>query len=102
MNYWTLTPPTKWQAGTTGAARVPFYFSCADCNAPDVPIAGILSEDGTYTGIGLLRGVDAFVRPAMFCVPCFEKRITAPSAAAPPPADVERAYPGDPHHADDL
>lgn len=75
MLYWSLEPPAQWKAGTVGAEQKPFYFSCADCGAKEPPIAGILSTDGTYAGIGLLK-VDGgpFVNPAMFCAPCFEKR----------------------------
>ena len=76
MTYWTLDPPAKWQAGTVGAERTPFYFSCADCHEKDALIAGIISEDGTYARIGLLRCADSImVRPAMFCAPCLAKRL---------------------------
>lgn len=77
MNYWTVNPPTRWQAGTVGAARTPFYFDCADCGQEDAEIAGILSSDGTYLGTALLGGDHGpcSYRPAMFCQPCFDARM---------------------------
>jgi hypothetical protein len=78
MRYWTLDPPARWQAGSGGAEKTPFYFDCADCGAKEPPIAGIISNDGTFTGIGLLGGDRApFVRPAMFCAPCMAVRLAA-------------------------
>lgn len=76
MTYWTMEPPTKWQAGTVGVERQPIYFSCADCGMHDAEIAGLLSTDGTFQGIGILRGEDGFFRrPAMFCAVCFQRRL---------------------------
>ncbi len=76
MQYWTLNPPAQWKAGNVGAARTPFYFNCADCGAKEPPIAGIISTDGTFAGIGLLKSADSiFVKTAMFCSPCYAKRI---------------------------
>ena len=76
MQYWTLNPPQQWQAGTIGANHTPFYFDCADCGATEPKIAGIISRDGTYTGIGILGDAPPY-RPAMFCEPCFTKRTGA-------------------------
>lgn len=76
MQLWTVDPPTKWQAGSVGAAREPIYFSCADCSQKEAKIAGIISTDGTYAGIGLLGKLEGCnLRPAMFCGACFEKRL---------------------------
>ncbi len=41
--YYTVEPPTKWQAGTVGEAHVPFYFDCADCGADEPEIAGVIA-----------------------------------------------------------
>lgn len=81
MQCWSLDPPAQWKAGSVGAERKPFYFDCADCGAKEPPIAGIISTDGTFSGIGLLAGNTPFVKPAMFCAPCFAKRLS-------PKADV--------------
>jgi hypothetical protein len=81
FTYYSLTPPAQWKAGSVGTPPhdTPFYFNCADCDAKEPPIAGILSTDGTFTGLALLRGPDTvFVKPAMFCANCFEKRIACP------------------------
>jgi hypothetical protein len=78
VNYWTLDPPKQWQAGTSGHGdnQTPFYFSCADCGTKDAVIAGILSSDGTYYGIGIIKIAGSFfVNPAMFCQPCFDIRL---------------------------
>jgi hypothetical protein len=79
FRYWALDPPTRWQAGTVGVKAEPFYFDCGDCGAKEPPIAGILSTDGTFKGLGVLPVKDSapFVRPAMFCADCFHKRVTA-------------------------
>jgi hypothetical protein len=75
LQYWTVDPPKPWQAGTTGANREPFYFSCADCHEKDAKIAGIISTDGTYSGIGLIGTLDGCnLRPAMFCASCYANR----------------------------
>ena len=78
MQFFTVNPPTKWQAGSTGAERTPFFFSCADCGKPDAEIAGIIGTGPTFAEIGILPSSDGhspFVKPAMFCAPCFAKRI---------------------------
>ncbi len=77
FTYWSLEPPAQWKAGSVGAERTPFYFDCADCGAKEPPIAGILSTDGTFNGIGLLK-IDGsiLVKTAMFCATCYAKRIT--------------------------
>ncbi len=78
MMYYAVEPPTKWHAGFTGSKpnQVPIYFSCADCGAKEPEIAGIISSDGSYNGIGLLGELDGCnLRPAMFCAPCYAKRI---------------------------
>ena len=80
MTYWTLDPPKRWQAGTVGEAKTPFYFSCADCRAEDCVIHAILSTDGTFRGIGILTTDPPFGRPAMFCQPCYQARIEEDTA----------------------
>lgn len=78
MQYWTLDPPAQWKAGSVGTKPndTPFYFDCADCDAKEPPIAGIISTDGTFTGIGLLPIPGSiFVKQAMFCKPCFDARL---------------------------
>ena len=75
MQYWTLEPPRQWRAGDVGGK--PFHFDCAGCRAKEPEIAGIISSDGTYAGIGLLRAEGAFVRPAMFCAPCMASRLAS-------------------------
>jgi len=80
--YYALDPPARWQAGTTGTPGTPFYFDCADCGAHEPEIAGIISTDGTFAGIALLKGDMGapVVKTAMFCAPCFTKRMeTAPA-----------------------
>jgi hypothetical protein len=80
MQYWSLDPPKQWQGGSVGAERTPIYFSCADCGEKDAIIAGIISEDGTYTKIGLLGKLEGCnLRPAMFCSACFAKRLAGQS-----------------------
>lgn len=81
FQYWTLDPPSLWKAGTTtprgSTTPEPFYFGCADCGQKDARIAGIISTDGTFAGIGTLPldPPDGFFRkPAMFCGPCFDAR----------------------------
>ena len=82
--YWSLTPPAQWSAGRIGVPPndTPLYFECADCGAQAPPIAGILSSDGTWNGIGFLgaASVDDIAlspraRPAMFCASCFTARL---------------------------
>src|SRR5262245_28944086 len=83
FQYFTLDPPAQWQAGTVGSARTPFYFDCADCGAHEPPIAAIVSTDGTFSGIGLIRCQDGImVKPAMYCADCAAKRIPPTAAAA--------------------
>ena len=75
--YWSLEPPARWKAGTAGTETL--YFDCA---AKDPEVAGILSSDGTYQGIGLLGKVEGCnLRPAMFCAPCYAVRLAAGPAA---------------------
>ncbi len=79
--YYQLTPPKQWQAGSVGDK--PFYFDCADCGAKEPPIAGILASvpEGPvprqvgYDQVGILTDGPRGPRNAMFCQPCFEKRI---------------------------
>jgi hypothetical protein len=79
MMYYSLEPPTKWQAGISAPGtpnEQTFYFDCADCGAKEPDIAGILSSDGTFSGMGILKVEgSAFFNPAMFCAPCFAKRL---------------------------
>ena len=93
FTYWTLDPPARWQAGAVGKDRTPIYFSCADCGAKEPEIAGIISTDGTFKGIGLSKTESGFYNPAMFCAPCLAKRL-------PPAARVYRADPGQPGELD--
>lgn len=75
MQYWAVDPPSRWQAGTVGANHAPLYFSCADCGEKNAEIAGIVSTDGTFQGIGILKAGDGFYNPAMFCRKCYAKRV---------------------------
>jgi len=76
LTYWSVTPPTRWQAAAPGTPNeTVLYFSCADCGAKDTLIAGIISSDGTYLGIGMLGSSIGDYRPAMFCSPCYDKRL---------------------------
>ena len=77
FQFWTLEPAARWKAGTTGNDQKPFYFDCADCGTQEPPIAGIVSTDGTYAGIGLMKLPSGFYAPMMFCQPCFTKRLEA-------------------------
>lgn len=94
MMYYELIPPTKWQAGRSAPDtpnEVVFYFDCADCGAKEPEIAGILSTDGTYSGIGIMPAKgSAFYNPAMFCAPCFKTRIDKAKADTEP-AEEERS-----------
>ena len=78
MTYWSVDPPTRWQAAVSAPgtpSETIHYFDCADCGAEDSLIAGILSSDGTYLGIGLLGSSIGDYRPAMFCQTCYDKRL---------------------------
>lgn len=78
FQYWSLTPPARWQAGTVGAEQTPFYFDCADCGAKEPEIAGIISTDGTFGGIGVVKvNGGPFMNPAMFCASCWSVRMFA-------------------------
>jgi len=85
MMYFELHPPAKWRMGYSGAGEnaKEFYADCADCEAKEPEIAGILAEadNPTFSGIALI------VKPhpkypesktyhaAMFCQTCFDKRV---------------------------
>ena len=104
MTYFELLPPKKWRAGTVGAGPTAreFFFDCADCDAKEPEIAGILGTTGRYEDIAILPIPGSpMVKLAMFCAPCFAKRIaegkrrafllgnfslTPPTATPPPPA----------------
>jgi hypothetical protein len=83
VNLYIVDPPTKWQAGTVGEAKTPFYHHCADCYE-EKPIAMFLSRDGTYLGMGIIRKDpdDILFRPAMFCADCGSKRFPESSVKA--------------------
>jgi hypothetical protein len=90
MIYLALVPPAKWRAGFVG--EKPFYFTCADCNDQEAPIAGVLAsvaDDGPIPpGLGLekvsiLTDPPRGPRHAMFCPACFEKRVTQAHAENP-------------------
>jgi hypothetical protein len=78
MNYYSLNPPQKWKAGHTGTApnEQPFYFNCADCGAKEPVIAGFAGSGPTFHEVALMpiEG-SALVKTAMFCAPCFAKRL---------------------------
>ena len=71
-----MTPPTKWRAGFIGEKQI--FFDCAHCEAEEPVIAGVLSEDGTFRGIGVITkpGSHGIPRhfPAVFCKTCWDKR----------------------------
>ena len=78
MTYWSVDPPTRWQAAVSAPGtpnETTLYFSCADCGSKDSLIAGIISSDGTSLGIGLLGSSIGDYRPAMFCQPCYDQRL---------------------------
>lgn len=82
-SYYDVNPPTRWQAGTVGAAEQPFYFDCADCGADEPEIAGVIAPDGLdhaprFLDVGLFR-VDGgpMVKAAMFCSACYARRVQA-------------------------
>lgn len=88
FQFWALSTPAKWQAGSVGVERTPIYFACADCRTPEAVIAGIISTDGTYLGVGVLGDLDRCnLRPAMFCGPCYANRLA--SAGRTPGAEPE-------------
>lgn len=73
-----LLTPIQWRAGYSGADRKPFYFDCADCGAKEPFIGSFLSFTAApdFKEIVLFRAPgDAFVKLALFCVPCTEKRL---------------------------
>lgn len=86
MRAWTVDPPAKWKAGTSGKGETEFYFDCADCGAKEPEIAGIYSTDGTFKGIGLLPAGDGspFVKTAMWCSTCWPARL---AKATPEPKE---------------
>lgn len=84
--YYTVEPPTKWQAGTTGASETPFYFDCADCGQEDAEIAGViapadLDHAPRFTDLAVIP-VDGgpMVRAAMFCSACYAERLAQQAA----------------------
>lgn len=86
MMYYSLVPPVKWKAGTSAPNtpnEVVFYFDCADCGAKEPEIAGILSSDGTFLGMAVLKiEGSSFFNPAMFCAACYQARLAPPEARA--------------------
>lgn len=75
FQHFSLNPPAKWQAGTVGEAREPFYFGCADCGAKDCEIAGFIGTGPTFAEIGIIKAPDGFFgNPAMFCASCWTQR----------------------------
>jgi hypothetical protein len=93
FRYYPLEPPIKWRAGFVGDgpdAR-PFYFDCCACEAHEPEIAGFVSSDGTFAGIGVIKKPDdqnsvGRYFPAMYCVDCFAKRLLAHVSAHWKPA----------------
>lgn len=73
-----VCPPTQWRAGFVGDR--PFFFGCAQCEEKDAEIAGCLSQDGTFRGVGIITKPATEGRPfpthhpALFCRECWEKR----------------------------
>ncbi len=79
-SYFDVEPPTKWQAGTTGEAHVPFYFDCADCGQEDAEIAGVIAPSDLdhaprFADVGIMRTTDGFFKSAMFCSACYAERL---------------------------
>lgn len=81
FSYFDVEPPTKWQAGTSGASEVPFYFDCADCGAEEPEIAGVIAPSDLdhaprFTDLAVIP-VDGgpMVRAAMFCSACYAVRL---------------------------
>lgn len=79
--YYTVEPPTKWQAGTNGASETPFYFDCADCGAEEPEIAGVIAPSDLdhaprFMDLAVIP-VDGgpMVRAAMFCSACYSERL---------------------------
>lgn len=80
FSYYDVQPPTRWQAGTTGEARVPFYFACADCGADSAEIAGVIAPSDLdhapkFADVGIMRTEDGFFKSAMFCSACYAVRL---------------------------
>mgnify|MGYP000995196074 CR=1 FL=1 len=79
-SYYNVEPPTKWQAGTSGEARVPFYFDCADCGADEPEIAGVIAPSDldhapTFQDVGIMRLENGLFKSAMFCQTCYAERL---------------------------
>jgi hypothetical protein len=51
------------------------FFDCADCEVKEPEIAGCLSEDGTYRGVGIIQKLGLRYFPALFCGECWKRRI---------------------------
>ncbi|PWU21762.1 MAG: hypothetical protein C5B50_00990 [Verrucomicrobia bacterium] len=80
FQYFELCPPQKWRAGFFDEAQTKlFFFDCADCDAKEPEIAGILGTGGTYERIAVLTDSRKRNTLAMFCAPCFAKRLAHPS-----------------------
>ena len=78
MNYFRLTVPVRWQAGTSGGK--PFFFDCAGCDAKEIQVAGIAASlplaEQRMVGIehvGIITSGPRGPRHAMFCVQCMDK-----------------------------
>lgn len=86
MNYYQLNPPVQWQAAVAGPGtptETVLYFDCADCGAKAPEIAGFAGSGPTFSQIAVIPVKDsAFVNPAMFCAPCFSKRLAENAVAA--------------------
>jgi len=79
-SYFDVTPPTRWQAGTTGASEVPFYFDCADCGAEEPEIAGVIAPSDLdhaprFNDVGIMRLENGLFKSAMFCSACYAVRL---------------------------
>lgn len=78
FSFYGFHPPRQWQAGTTGEACTPFFFSCCGCGAKDCEIAGVIATAGIVdrkielADVAVRKCPDSvFVNPAMFCKPCY-------------------------------
>ena len=80
-----VTPPVRWKAGASLSAdgrETPLYFDCADCEARDIEVAGLVARPGLgdrvrWTDVAILTkqadGREVHV-PALFCRACTDRR----------------------------
>lgn len=81
-----FTEPKPIQAGSVGADKKPFYFDCAQCDAKAPAIKGVLcsTPEFQWEKIAII-GKNFPYRLALFCAPCFEKRM---AESIPPTAQA--------------